>query len=44
MMRIAVAQTRTHLRDRAANVAKAINYVEQAAAQNADLVLLPETY
>lgn len=43
-MRIAVAQTRTDLQERAANVARAVIYVEQAAAQKADLVLLPETY
>ena len=41
---IAVAQTETDLYNRAQNVADAVGYIEQAAAQGAHLVCLPETY
>jgi len=44
IVRIAVVQTETDLQNRAENVAHAIGYIDQATAQGAHLVCLPETY
>jgi predicted amidohydrolase len=44
MVRIAVAQTLTDRNDPAANVARAVTYIKEAAAREAVLLLLPETY
>ena len=43
-VRIAVVQTRTETDDPPKNVRRAVTYVEQAAAQGARIVCLPETY
>jgi 5-aminopentanamidase len=43
-MRIAVVQAFTDVEDRPKNVRRAVEYVEQAAAQGARIVCLPETY
>jgi len=44
IVRVAVAQTETNLKNRAENVTKALCYIENAAAQKAQIVCLPETY
>jgi predicted amidohydrolase len=43
-VRVAVVQTETNLQNRPENVIKAVEYIERAAAQGADIVCLPETY
>jgi len=43
-VRIAVVQTRTETDDPPKNVQRAVAYLEQAAAQGAEIVCLPETY
>lgn len=44
MVRVAVAQTETNLQNRAKNVTNAVEYIERAAGQGAQIVCLPETY
>lgn len=44
IVRVAVAQTETDLENRPENVTNALHYIENAAAQEAQIICLPETY